>query len=728
MNDQPHDSISDDLAAVADDIDVGDADAMLTAVRGAATARRRRRSAVLGVAAVGTLAVSGIVLANVVSDDGSADVLLSADSVPTSTEAPADVDTAPPTVVPVVPATVPAATGEPIPVQVVPANSILTSDPAFESEADFGNAPQLFAWQDGFLAVRRDFEPQPLPTELPPEIVEQFSPEVVEFFADGLPPTIDEAIAQLEEAGLLDEVTAVVTSNPDVFDAIYATPTEVTVSVRFSTDGVEWSDVDANFPDELSQSYNVSVAGDRLVIVSDGREVGPEGRSEASGEMTVLSSTDLVEWSRQTIPLPAAPTDLPDFVRVDTYPENLVANADRWMLRISTFSDVDILSLVDDDLRDRVQNGSGGYGMSSDADGITIEIYEPQEFEPNGDEPLDTTAMIPNEPTEQIRFTWNELGLDGEPDNLNEQSSVAWTSDWVGAPVASTEAIAGESDWYRTTTAVDAGFVTAARDGVLFSADGITWSSVDAPVEGYIDNLVPVGDEVVAFVTGVDGTTSQHQLDISTMTWTTIVIDGLPESFGVERSVNGAATLYENDSAGFGAGPTTSVGTAEVNGFLVELRRTFFYDSGGATYTVTDIASGEVVSTESSDDVVSEESPFEFAEESYDVAGEEGITFFDPATGEQMVKVPFEAMDYVVLDADGQPIPEQNFPDSEPSIPSRWMLATNGSSWIVEQLSEASSADTEEAYFGSEIGDVAVNGDTVLISKFDGTFLRYDLA
>ena len=725
MKDQQDDSIGTGIAAAADDIGVGDAGAMLTTVREVAASRRRRRSVILGVAAVGMLAVSGVVLANVTSsDDGSEDTILSADSVPETTEAPDDVDAPPPTALPVVPVTAPDATGDPLPVRVVAAASTSTFDDAFVSDGSYANVPQLFAWQDGFLAIRRDAEPQPLPAELPPEIVDQFSPEVVEFFADGLPPTIDEAIAQLDDAGLLDEVTAVVTSNPDVFDAIYATPSELTVSVRFSRDGVEWSDVDADFPDELAQSYNVYVAGGRFVILSNPQSGGPSGSPQADGgEFTVVSSTDLVDWTRQVIPVPAPPADLPDAVRVETFAENLVGNADRWMLNVSTFTDFDVISLLDEDLQARIRSGNGGYGMSTDEAGVTIELYEAPEFDPDTGEPV---RSMPDEPTEELSFTWSDLGLDGEPEMLNDHSSVTWTANWVDAPVVSSGADARDHDWYRTT-AVDAGFVTAAQGSVSFSGDGVTWSSVDLPVEGYIDHLMPVGDDVIAFVNGVDGTISQHQLELSTMTWTTIVIDGLPQNYNVNRSVNGAATLYENEQGNPGVGPMTSVGTAEVDGYLVELRTTFFFDSGEASYTVTEIASGEVISSEAGSDVMNEESPFEFAEESYEVDGEEGITFSDPATGEPLVEVPFEAMTFVTLDAEGEPIPEQVF-SSEPILPNQWLLATNGSRWIVEQVSEALNVDAEDAYFEAEVGDIAVNGDTVLIAKFDGSFLRYDLS
>ena len=63
-----------------------------------------------------------------------------------------------------------------------------------------------------------------LPAELPADVVALFPPAVVELFADGLPATVGEAAAMLEEAGLLDEVELVLSEHPDVQAALFGTP------------------------------------------------------------------------------------------------------------------------------------------------------------------------------------------------------------------------------------------------------------------------------------------------------------------------------------------------------------------------------------------------------------------------------------------------------------------------------------------------------------------------
>ena len=71
----------------------------------------------------------------------------------------------------------------------------------------------------------------------------------------------------LDEAGLLDEVTAVITANQEVSDAIYAEQGAVNTTVRFSADGVEWSDIDAEFPVDDNLWSEVRTTADRIVIV-----------------------------------------------------------------------------------------------------------------------------------------------------------------------------------------------------------------------------------------------------------------------------------------------------------------------------------------------------------------------------------------------------------------------------------------------------------------------------
>ncbi len=68
------------------------------------------------------------------------------------------------------------------------------------------------------------FQPLPSVNELSPDLVAHFPPAVRDLLADGLPPTVDEAGVQLTEAGLIDEVIAVLSQYPEAADAFLAAP------------------------------------------------------------------------------------------------------------------------------------------------------------------------------------------------------------------------------------------------------------------------------------------------------------------------------------------------------------------------------------------------------------------------------------------------------------------------------------------------------------------------
>ena len=65
---------------------------------------------------------------------------------------------------------------------------------------------------------------QPLRAELPDDVAALLPPEVVELFADGLPPTVEEAVTLLTEAGQLDAVLAVLQEHPEAAAALFDTP------------------------------------------------------------------------------------------------------------------------------------------------------------------------------------------------------------------------------------------------------------------------------------------------------------------------------------------------------------------------------------------------------------------------------------------------------------------------------------------------------------------------
>jgi hypothetical protein len=76
------------------------------------------------------------------------------------------------------------------------------------------------------------------PQELSPEIAEFFPPEVIELFPDGLPPTQQEAINILEDAGLFDAVVEVFAEHPEAFNALTSVaPPDFEMVAMWSADG-----------------------------------------------------------------------------------------------------------------------------------------------------------------------------------------------------------------------------------------------------------------------------------------------------------------------------------------------------------------------------------------------------------------------------------------------------------------------------------------------------------
>ena len=202
-----------------------------------------------------------------------------------------------------------------------------------------------------------------------------------------------------------------------------------------------------------------------------------------------------------------------------------------------------------------------------------------------------------------------------------------------------------------------------------------------------------------------------------------MTIEGLPENFSASTRGSGIVTLYEYDGFENG-GRLTAVGSrssGEVDGYRLELNVTFDNSSATGTYTLTRLETGEVVSTETTD-ALYESVNFEFASEDYDIdGGEGGFRFFDPETGEELVSIPFSVMENITIGADGEEIVFD--PNEEPMQLAEWLLATDGTNWVIDQINEGGS--TEEGLVG--FGDAVVANGFVLVSMYDGTFVRYEL-
>ncbi len=728
IDSSPADAIAVELGAAAAGVEVGDASTMLTAVRSTATRRRRRRNTVVGLAAAGTLVVSGAIVANLVGGSDGDDLIVSAPATeaPTSEAAEPDdepddeTDTLPATVVTDAPGDItPVAAGDPVPVRLVPAQLGDVVDPGLTIDATVPGQSRLLRWQDGFLSIRTTYEPQPLPTELPPEIVDLFPPEVTELFPDGLPATIAEATQILQDAGLLDEVTDVISANQEVYDAIYSEQGDVDTSVRFSTDGIEWTDTDAEFPVPDNLWSEVRTTADRVVIVVQPDAGFPEPAGPAEPQfLEVYSSVDLVTWEVQQVPLPAPPTDLAPAERYTSYPSGIAVSDVGYLVSIQLSVDVDPIALLDPETRDRVNSSAGGVSVSYGDEGVTVELYGADGFDP--DVPAETTDTPPEPPavTETLTYTWEELGLDGPPNH--DEESVTWTSTWGGQP---TRAELSSQSW---VIGVGDEFVELGPTPRR-SADGIDWIPIELPTDGYVDSIIETPDGVALRMTDGRGSQATYVGDLATGEWTTLDTPDIPESAYSEQLGSGAFLLasYGPESGDPYADSLGSRQSAEVDGYRYELE---VRQGGGAYsvgYTLTDIATGEVIVSETADGLSAGDDPFEFVGQG-DFGGSD-ITILDPATGEPLVVIPFDAMTQEVVNADGTvtDVSEGAFEYAEPSAPSYWVLAPVGDGWIVEQI-DSGAADGAETALDEQrwpSGVVAV-GDVVLVGWSDGTFTR----
>jgi len=93
-----------------------------------------------------------------------------------------------------------------------------------------------------------------------------------------------------------------------------------------------------------------------------------------------------------------------------------------------------------------------------------------------------------------------------------------------------------------------------------------------------------------------------------------------------------------------------------------------------------------------------------------------------------LVTVPFEAMTFVNLDADGAPVETVPLPpEEEPSPPDYWLVATDGTSWIVDQLGDDNGDPISEYDIGPEVASMAVNNGVIMLGRYDGSLVRYVL-
>jgi hypothetical protein len=663
----------DDLRRGLDDlagsIDVGDLD--LQAVHSSARRRRLRvrLGASLGVAALAVGATVAVVAFNA---DDEPDTLATAD-----VEEQDDSDVAPTTVDETPPSTE---------LSTTPALSVEVVERAVTvgQRVGVGGAPQFgewtVGWQDGFLVGAQSFTPQPLPDELPEEVVALFPQEVLDVFGGELPATISEATQMLSEAGLLETVTDIIADNPAASEAIYSVETEVTpptLDVRFTTDGVTWEPVEMTLPPDASYFNGVATVDGRLVV-SYGLQDPTTGAS-ADGIARVASTENLVDWTVQEIVVAPPPVELPTGALWSVYLSGVTANEAGWVASVYAGVEFDPVRLLPDEVRAEYEQSEDGYSSSLDDTGISLERFVGGQ-------------------TETDKYTWDELGI--SPDvaaYLTGQNyePTMWTATWDGMPTASPTP--GPT---QQIVATPAGFV-GLDDRIWFSADGLTWAASPLPVEDdYVSSSFTFDGGIIAFVNTRDGVRILR-LDERGGSPEWLDIPGLPESpqsaFGV-----GSRLGVVMDAAEPGPPPPPLV--VEADGHRLTI------DNATGIVEVVELATDEIVATADFMRGLDDDGPIVF--------DRDGVTVTDPVTGVEVVVFPADELEAASM-ARYETEPPSEMEEYRPDM---WLLATlDGETFVLDDLDDG----TGDSYYGP--GTLAANGSRLLLQAA-GNWVVYDLA
>ena len=547
---EPTDTTSDRLRRAlhdtADELRLDPAD-HATVMRRVTRRRHRRQLAFVGGATVIAVTLVGAVVARRDSGD---DTLQFSDPDTTQPESTEEV-VAPSTTAITTPPTLP-------PQQVVGTGA---SSSGAGASAPVGDVTQVLPWGDGFLSVGAEYPPRPL-KPVGDDIAALFPDEVNALFADGLPPTVDEATQMLSEAGLLDEVTAVINAHPEAAEAIYASdPPPPIITASYTVDGADWSTVELDPPTAAVGQFSVS--GDRLVTWAT--DFGDDPQTDRARSATIAWTDDLTTWGSTTIDLGA--DQGPDEFFHDNAAVGAIAfSGDRWLARIERQTWVDYESLLPDDVRAEIASGQG-YSMSTSTDGVEL-------------------IVDLAEGSTTHRYTWQDLGLDGEPDDTVEP----------GPPVLLTGVFGGAQEQVAMPAGMEYSTVASMGDQFLLlgdtamaSDDGRRWAALEGLPDGqYVQFVVPVTDGQL-FV-GHDGERSVGWLRRDDGTTTDVTLPELPAGYGLWNQSPSAAwiTELENDQRD---SPDPVMIEADYRGFHLSL----IDGPDGSSYTLTDAATGAVV-------------------------------------------------------------------------------------------------------------------------------------
>ncbi len=624
------------------------------------------------------------------------------------------------------------------------------------SDYSYGGGDWVVPWGDGFLSLTTVWDTPLLPGP-DSELAALFPPEILEVVQEAGATTLNEAMAALQAAGLLEQATDLVERDPELMSVFQSlsVPGPARLLAQTSPDGVVWTDMEGFVPPPVGTSFSQVVSdGTHLVVAGQvwNDEVSFDDPGVASGDgsstITVSVSTNLSDWEAVEIVSPSV--DGPAYVQTDRSLWDLTIGPDGWLGVVSTNSYVDMWSLLPPEVRE----WQGGSGITQTPDGLEVELYAAfevgleAEFEPP---PATTIAVLPGvstasaeatgrtpladesccEPSETRFYSWSDLGVD--PDEFEtfrstsefaSSSDSIWIGDWNGTP-ASGSVFGGPGDRINGVVGTDAGFLalkytmeSGSRE-LLFSADGLVWRPTEMPAGDPIESILAVdGGALVQ---------TRNQLDLSIWRgaadgtgWTKAEVPAeltdagyLNGFFGASRGL--VAVIDTRVYTDLSQPPVEFDVAIEQDGQSIHL---FAHDDGTADLVITDLATGEVVADLNgnygglSADFVRISDPGDF------------IEIVDDG-GNVLVSIPMDVILEVVLPAQQDAMDASDWVPPPPveEFPEFTLVATfDGIEWLAVPLdSDAGSAGYVE--YPSSMG---INGDNVVLRR-GGTWESYTI-
>ncbi|BAN01237.1 hypothetical protein [Ilumatobacter coccineus] len=686
--------------------------------------RQRRTQAGLALAAAGVIGIVGVGL-TLRSDDTPSDDLIVTATPPVSADAPATsatpIQTTDPTTTDpatAVPADPEVGAGEPMGQRVLDPVDVALIDvepvdvsefvPTIEFESPPGVPADfdvevvwefLVEWDGGFLLGRSEQVP-PDGVELSPsEANELLGEQLVDaLFADAT-ATSSTAVETLRDAGHGDEIDAILDEHPDVLEAFFSFEWPFGLDAYFSPDGTAWEPFEIDVPSDLGRPVQVTAADGRIAILT----MPFRNALPLVEPMTVWSTSDLGDWTAQTVPISDpfadASTGARQYVSAYVQADQLIAGDAGWGVETTTHFNIDVQAVVEE----RFGQTLSGYGLRI-ADGqARIDLDQPGQEE------------------QQIVIELADLGLDGEQAALLERDNLleVWTGDWGDADATRFD----ESlYYYGGMAAFDGGIATwtATQVTVVEPGSGATSTHRFPDADYSVSTVIGLGDQLVVYSNDANSLTALYRLDPQQSTWTPLTVDRLPEKMTVGHGSSESVLTLTSRSLP----PTLATTETFEQG---DHRYTAVYAQPYNSYEVRRISTGEIVVEESVDvrePGFSEGQLFEFRTMGSDF---DTMTVVDPTTGDPIIEMDADdlaAMWESQTQLDGSPIPEWTADDFSPR--DTWLMVPSADAWLLHDLPEpALDDDGNPRYAHAPVA--AVSGDVVLVQTVDG-WLRFELS